>query len=104
MLACVRARGNSTCGRRRCGIGAGGGGRRLPPSPCPERLAGWAPRSGAPASYTPQQFWAVIALPCEKPSESERPISHWSQRVKLPMKRYDAAWFRISRSARWGVF
>src|SRR5215475_11154970 len=35
-----------------------------------ERLAD-APRSGAPS---------VIAMTCEKPSESERPISHWSQR------------------------
>jgi putative transposase len=39
-----------------------------------------APRSGAPATYTPEQICAVIAMTCEKPSESERPISHWSQR------------------------
>src|SRR5712691_9017550 len=45
----------------------------------PERLAD-APRSGAPATYTPEQICAVIAMTCEKPSESERPISHWSQR------------------------
>ncbi|MBA0085933.1 MAG: helix-turn-helix domain-containing protein [Acidobacteria bacterium Pan2503] len=44
-----------------------------------ERLAD-APRSGAPATYTPEQICAVIAMTCEKPSESERPISHWSQR------------------------
>jgi len=37
-------------------------------------------RSGAPATYTPEQICAVIAMTCEKPSESERPISHWSQR------------------------
>jgi transposase len=43
----------------------------------PERLAD-APRS--PATYTPEQICAVIAMTCEKPSESERPISHWSQR------------------------
>src|SRR6202022_1431587 len=42
----------------------------------PERLAD-APRSGAPATYTPEQICAVIAMTCEKPSESERPISHW---------------------------
>jgi putative transposase len=45
----------------------------------PERLAD-APRSGAPATYTPEQICAVVAMTCEKPSESERPISHWSQR------------------------
>src|SRR6266487_964972 len=45
----------------------------------PEQLAD-APRSGAPATYTPEQICAVIAMTCEKPSESERPISHWSQR------------------------
>jgi putative transposase len=44
-----------------------------------ERVAD-APRSGAPAMYTPEQICAVIAMTCEKPSESERPISHWSQR------------------------
>ena len=27
-----------------------------------------------------EQICAVIAMTCEKPSESERPISHWSQR------------------------
>jgi putative transposase len=44
-----------------------------------ERLAD-APRSGAPATFTAQQICAVVAMTCEKPSESERPISHWSQR------------------------
>ena len=47
--------------------------------PVPERLAD-AARSGAPATYTPEQICAIIAMTCEKPSESERPISHWSQR------------------------
>jgi transposase len=45
----------------------------------PERLAD-APRSGAPPTYTPEQICALVAMTCEKPSESERPISHWSQR------------------------
>jgi putative transposase len=45
----------------------------------PERLTD-APRSGAPATYTPEQICAVIAMTCEKPSDSERPISHSSQR------------------------
>jgi putative transposase len=44
-----------------------------------ERLTD-APRPGAPATFTPEQICAVVAMTCEKPSESERPISHWSQR------------------------
>jgi putative transposase len=44
-----------------------------------ERLTD-APRSGAPATFTPEQICAVVAMTCEKPSESERPISQWSQR------------------------
>jgi hypothetical protein len=63
----------------------------------PERLAD-APRSGAPSTYTPEQICAVIAMTCEKPSESERPISQWSQR-ELPTKQHGAAWFQASRSA-----
>jgi putative transposase len=53
--------------------------RQAPAQSVSERLAD-APRSGAPATYTPEQICAVIAMTCEKPSESERPISHWSQR------------------------
>jgi putative transposase len=45
----------------------------------PERLAD-AQRSGAPATFTAEQICALVAMTCEKPSESERPISHWSQR------------------------
>ena len=44
-----------------------------------ERLAD-APRAGAPATFTPEQICALVAMTCEKPSKSERPISHWSQR------------------------
>lgn len=44
-----------------------------------DRLAD-APRSGAPATFTPEQICAVVAMACERPSESERPISQWSQR------------------------
>jgi putative transposase len=45
----------------------------------PDRLAD-APRSGKPATFTAEQICAVVAMTCEKPSESERPISQWSQR------------------------
>jgi transposase len=47
--------------------------------PVPERLVD-APRPGAPATFTAEQICALVAMTCEKPSESERPISHWSQR------------------------
>ena len=45
----------------------------------PDRLAD-VQRPGAPATFTPEQICALVAMTCEKPSESERPISHWSQR------------------------
>ena len=44
-----------------------------------ERLAD-APRPGAPARITPQQVCQIVALACEAPSLSERPISQWSGR------------------------
>ena len=43
-----------------------------------ERLSD-APRSGAPARITPEQICAIVALACELPSESDRPVSHWTQ-------------------------
>jgi putative transposase len=42
-----------------------------------ERLSD-APRSGAPATITPEQICAVVALACERPAESGVPISQWS--------------------------
>ncbi len=38
-----------------------------------------APRSGAPATFTPEQICAIIAIACEHPKEAGRPISHWTQ-------------------------
>jgi transposase len=38
-----------------------------------------APRSGAPATFTAEQVCAIVALACEPPSVSGRPITHWSQ-------------------------
>src|ERR1700693_508782 len=40
----------------------------------PERLAD-APRPGAPETYTPEQICAIVAMTCEKPAASDRPIS-----------------------------
>ena len=44
-----------------------------------ERLAD-APRSGAPPRITPDQVCRIIALACEAPAESERPVSQWTAR------------------------
>ncbi len=38
------------------------------------------PRSGAPARITTDQRCQIEALACEKPENSERPISHWTNR------------------------
>ncbi len=37
-----------------------------------------APRPGTPARITPEQVARIVALACEAPGESGRPISHWS--------------------------
>jgi putative transposase len=38
-----------------------------------------AKRSGAPATFTPEQVCRIVALACEDPpEESGRPITHWS--------------------------
>lgn len=39
-----------------------------------------APRPGAPTRFTPEQICQMVALACELPSSSGRPISQWSQR------------------------
>ena len=39
-----------------------------------------APRPGAPARITPEQVCRIVALACEAPSQSGRPISQWSSR------------------------
>ena len=44
-----------------------------------ERLAD-APRSGAPARITADQVCRIVALACETPADSERPISQWTGR------------------------
>ena len=44
-----------------------------------ERLTD-APRPGRPAEITAEQVCQIVALACEAPSVSGRPISQWSQR------------------------
>jgi transposase len=34
-------------------------------------------RSGRPDDFTPEQVTQIIAIACEDPQESNRPISHW---------------------------
>ena len=45
----------------------------------PERLQD-APRPGTPATFSAEQWCQIIALACEPPEVSGRPISHWTPR------------------------
>ena len=45
----------------------------------PERLQD-ARRPGAPATFSAEQWCQIIALACEPPEASGRPISHWTPR------------------------
>ncbi len=38
------------------------------------------PRPGAPATFTAEQLVQIVAVACEDPADSERPISHWTPR------------------------
>lgn len=37
-------------------------------------------RSGAPPTFTPEQWCQIIALACQEPETVGRPISHWTPR------------------------
>jgi putative transposase len=37
-----------------------------------------APRPGGRATFTPEQIVAIVAVACETPEKSGRPISHWT--------------------------
>ena len=39
-----------------------------------------APRSGAPGTFTAEQVTQILGVACEPPSQSGRPITHWTQR------------------------
>lgn len=45
-----------------------------------EKILADEPRSGAPATFTPEQIVQIVALACEDPSASGRPVSHWTPR------------------------
>ena len=38
------------------------------------------PRSGTPATFTAEQIVQIVAVACEDPAASGRPISHWTPR------------------------
>jgi putative transposase len=44
-----------------------------------QRLAD-APRPGAPPKFTPEQVVQIVALACEDPADSGRPINPWTPR------------------------
>src|SRR4051794_1907988 len=39
-----------------------------------------APRPGKPSKITAEQVCAIVAMACEAPGQSGRPITHWTQR------------------------
>jgi transposase len=68
-----------------------------------------APRSGAPPTITAEQWCQIMALACEDPKQSGRPISHWTTRevaeeairrqiVPAISPRHLGAFFKRSRS------
>jgi putative transposase len=45
-----------------------------------EQVLADAPRPGAPATFSPEQIVQVVAVACEPPEQSGRPIDHWTSR------------------------
>ena len=43
-----------------------------------ERLLSDQPRPGTPAKFTPEQVIQILAVACEPPEKSGRPITHWT--------------------------
>ena len=41
-------------------------------------VLGDKPRSGNPGKFTPEQITSILALACEPPEKSGRPITHWT--------------------------
>src|SRR2546427_1792407 len=38
------------------------------------------PRAGTPATFTAEQIVQIVAIACEDPADSGRPVSHWTPR------------------------
>ena len=45
-----------------------------------EQVLADEPRSGAPGVFEPAQIVQIIAVACEDPQESGRPVTHWTPR------------------------
>jgi putative transposase len=45
-----------------------------------EEMLSDKPRAGAPATFSAEQIVQIMAISCEKPEDSQRPISHWTVR------------------------
>jgi putative transposase len=45
-----------------------------------EQVLDDAPRPGGPATFSPEQIVQIVAVACEPPDKSGRPISHWTAR------------------------
>ena len=43
-----------------------------------EDLLSDEPRSGRPATFEPEQICQIVALACESPETSDRPVTHWT--------------------------
>jgi putative transposase len=53
------------------------------PSALPQAIEGLLsdrPRSGSPGKFTAEQVTRILALACEDPGESGRPVTHWTPR------------------------
>jgi len=47
-------------------------------SPAIEQLLSDLPRSGCPGKFTAEQVTRILALACEDPQKSGRPVTHWT--------------------------
>ena len=45
-----------------------------------EQVLADAPRPGAPATFSPEPIVQLVAVACEPPAQSGRPIDHWTAR------------------------
>jgi putative transposase len=45
-----------------------------------EALLSDRPRSGSPGKFTAEQVTQILAIACEDPEESGRPVTHWTPR------------------------
>jgi transposase len=53
------------------------------PSALPRAIEGLLsdrPRSGSPGKFTAEQVTQLLAIACEDPEESGRPVTHWTPR------------------------